>query len=277
MGERWVGLYYWSLYLAGVAAVRAAILEGDVYQVTLSQRFEAAFDGDPAALYARLRTVNPAPFSAFVDTGRAAVLSSSPERFLAVRGRRVETRPIKGTRPRTGRPDEDARARRDLESSAKDAAELAMIVDLQRNDVGRVAEYGSVEVADAGAIEEYAMVQHRVAVVNATLRRGASSEDLLRATFPGGSITGAPKIAAMRIIEELEGVRRGVFTGSIGWIGFDGDLDLNIAIRTIVAERGVAHFHVGGGIILDSKPTEEYQETLDKGRALAAALGGCLP
>ena len=261
-------------YLDAVELVRASILEGDVYQVNLAQRFEAAFDGDPIALYARLRAVNPAPFSALVETGDATILSSSPERFLAVTGRHVEARPIKGTRPITGRADEDASARRDLETATKDGAELAMIVDLQRNDLGRVAAYGSVTVEEAGAIEEYAMVQHRVAVIRGTLRDGASTEDLLRATFPGGSITGAPKIAAMRIIEALEGVRRGVFTGSIGWIGFDGDLDLNIAIRTLVVEGGVAHFHAGGGIVLDSKPTEEYQETLDKGRALAAALGG---
>ncbi len=266
-----------AAYLDAVASVRASILEGDVYQVNLSQRFAAPYPGDPAALYGRLRALNPAPFAALVETGDAAVLSSSPERFLSVDDGLVETRPIKGTRRRTGDPEHDARARADLAAAEKDAAELAMIVDLQRNDLGRVAAYGSVEVVDPGALEEYATVLHRVAIVRARLAAGRTTEDLLRATFPGGSITGAPKIAAMEVIEALEKVRRGIFTGSIGWIGVDGDLDLNIAIRTLVVEGGEAHFHVGGGIVLDSDPAEEYQETLTKGRALAAALGVELP
>lgn len=264
-------------YLDAVSRVRASILEGDVYQVNLSQRFAAPFDGDPAALYARLRTLNPAPFAALVEGDGFSILSSSPERFLEKIGRRVETRPIKGTRRLTGDAAVDAAARADLAAAEKDAAELAMIVDLHRNDLGRVSAYGSVVVDDAGALEAYATVLHRVAVIRATLADGRTTEDLLRATFPGGSITGAPKIAAMECIEALEGVRRGIFTGAIGWIGTDGDLDLNIAIRTLVLEGGEAHFHVGGGIVLDSDPAAEYQETLTKGRALAAALGGTFP
>ncbi len=260
-------------YLGAVEEVRERIRDGEVYQVNLSQRFEGAFRGDPLALYGRLRQENPAPFAAYVDAGDVQVLSSSPERFVRRRGSIIETRPIKGTRPRSGRPDDDLRAVAELSTSSKEAAELAMIVDLERNDFGRVAEFGSVEVVDAARIETYATVFHRVATVRARLRAGVDSEALLRATFPGGSITGAPKLRAIEVIEEIERTRRGVFCGSIGWIGFDGDLDLNIAIRTIVRERDRVHFHVGGGVVLDSSPAAEHHETLVKGAALARALG----
>ena len=266
-----------SGYLAAVEAVREYIRSGDVYQVNLSQRFEAACDADPFTLYGRLRRLNPAPFSALVDTGKIQLLSSSPERFLRLRGDLVETRPIKGTRPRTGASGPDEIRARELMRSTKDAAELAMIVDLLRNDLGRVARYGSVVVKDAARLEAYATVFHREAVIQARLREGLTGEQLLKATFPGGSITGAPKIRSMELIEELEGIRRGAFTGSIGWIGFDGDLDLNIAIRTLVLEAGRAHFHCGGGVVLDSDPEAEYRETLAKGRALADALGCSFP
>jgi para-aminobenzoate synthetase component 1 len=268
-----------AAYCAAVERVRAHIRAGDVYQINLAQRFHAPFDGDPMQLYARLRTINPAPFAAAVDTGACAVLSSSPELFLRLdraAGDVIETRPIKGTRRRTGDAAADARNRAELERSEKDAAELAMIVDLERNDLGRVARFGSVEVADAGCIESYATVFHRVATVRARLREGRGAEDLLRASFPGGSVTGVPKIRAMGILEELEGLRRGVFTGSIGWIGCDGSMLLNIAIRTLVVESRRVHFHAGGGVVLDSDPEAEYEETLDKGRALAAALGASL-
>ncbi|MBI4881865.1 MAG: aminodeoxychorismate synthase component I [Planctomycetes bacterium] len=264
-------------YAAAVERVREYITRGDVYQVNLAQRFAAEFRGDPAAVYQRLRALNPAPFAAFVDTGAVHILSSSPERFLLLEGDAVETRPIKGTRPRTGRALEDERLKQDLMTSAKDAAELAMIVDLLRNDLGRVARFGSVEVAEAARLTTHATVFHREATVRARLRPDAGASDLIRAAFPGGSVTGAPKIRAMEVIEELEGVRRGPFTGSIGWIGFDGDLDLNIAIRTLVIEEGRAHFHAGGGVVLDSDPEAEYEETLAKARALAGALGSPLP
>ncbi|MFH0943693.1 MAG: aminodeoxychorismate synthase component I [Planctomycetota bacterium] len=264
-------------YRAAVEAVRESIRSGDVYQVNLSQRFEAACDADPFALYRRLRRLNPAPFSALVDTGEAQLLSSSPERFLRLLGDMVETRPIKGTRPRTGASGPDRIQVRELMQSRKDAAELAMIVDLLRNDLGKVARYGSVVVKEAARLEAYATVFHREAVIQARLREGLTGEDLLKATFPGGSVTGAPKIRAMELIEELEGIRRGAFTGSIGWIGFDGDLELNIAIRTLILEAGRAHFHCGGGVVLDSDPEEEYRETLAKGRALANALGCSFP
>lgn len=264
-------------YMAAVETVREHILAGDVYQVNLAQRFQADFTGDPRGLYARLRDLNPAPFAALVETGEVTVLSSSPERFLAVRGGEIETCPIKGTRRRTGDVAADTAAARALEHSEKDGAELAMIVDLLRNDVGRVAALGSVTVQSAGHIEAFATVLHRVAVIRARLAQGRSGEHLLRAAFPGGSITGAPRIRAMEVIEALEGTRRGVFTGSIGWIGYQGDLDLNIVIRTMVVEGGAVHFHAGGGITLDSDAGAEYDETLAKADALARALGQPLP
>lgn len=264
-------------YVQAVEHVRELIRAGEVYQVNLSQRFETPYCADPTDLYSTLRGLNPAPFSAFVDTGREQLLSSSPERFLLLEGDRVETRPIKGTRRRSGDPTRDRRTIEELMATEKDAAELAMIVDLERNDLGRVARFGTVEVVEPARLLTCATVFHREAVIRARLAPGAGAEELLRAAFPGGSITGAPKIRAMEVIEELEGVRRGIFTGSIGWIGLDGDLDLNIAIRTLVLEQGRAHFHAGGGVVLDSDPEAEYEETLAKGLALARALGGDLP
>ncbi|MBK6942760.1 MAG: anthranilate synthase component I family protein [Planctomycetes bacterium] len=262
-----------SSYRRAVDAVREHIRLGEVYQVNLAQRFQTEFHGSAAALYARLRVANPAPYAAYVDTGDVALSCSSPESFLSRVGDAVTTRPIKGTRRRSGDAVVDALAVEQLCASSKERSELNMIVDLLRNDLGRVARIGSVEVVDAGAIETFATVIHRVATIRATLRPGTSSVDLLAATFPGGSITGAPKIAALRVIEALEGVRRGVFCGSIGWIAQSGDLALNIAIRTLVVESGRAHFHVGGGVVYDSDPQAEYDETLAKGAALARALG----
>lgn len=262
-------------YERSVAQVIERILSGDVYQVNLSQRFAAPFSGDPLAAYARLRSDNPAPYAAFLEdrTATWAVACASPERFLLRRGRLVETRPIKGTRRRTGRLDEDRRARGDLVSSTKERRELAMVVDLERNDLARVAEWGSVRVVDPGRIEAFATVFHRTAVVQARAAEGVGTAELLRAVFPGGSVTGTPKLAAMSVIERLEPVRRGVFTGAIGWIAPEGDLELAVVIRTIVFEGSEVHFHVGGGIVLGSDPAEEYVETLVKGDALARALG----
>lgn len=262
-------------YLAAIGRAKEYIAAGDIFQVNLSQRFETELAVGPAELYRRLRRANPAPFAAYlaIDGEDAAVLSSSPERFLKVTGRHVETRPIKGTRPRGQTPAEDARLAAELAASPKDAAELTMIVDLERNDLGRVCDYGSVAVTEHKAVEAYASVFHLVSTVEGELHAGRDIVDLLKATFPGGSITGAPKIRAMEIIDELEPTQRSVYTGAVGYIGLDGTMDLNIAIRTILVKGGRAFFQVGGGIVADSDPAAEYQETLDKGRRLFAALG----
>ncbi len=259
-------------YLAAVQRIRDYIAAGDTYQVNLTQRFSAPRPADPFALYQRLRATNPAPFAAYLDLAGVQVLSSSPERFLSLHGRHVETRPIKGTRARSDEPITDSARRDELLASAKDRAELLMIIDLERNDLGRVCEFGSVRVDDLHRPETYATVHHLVSTVSGQLRSGLDIIDCLRATFPGGSITGAPKIRSMQIIDELEPHRRGPYTGALGWIGFNGDADLNIAIRTIVCAGDRATYHVGGGITWDSDPAAEYQETLDKGRALHAAL-----
>ena len=245
---------------------------GDVYQVNLSRRLDATVHGDPADVYLRLRETNPAPYAGYLDTGRGHVLSSSPERFLRVEGRRVTTWPIKGTRPRGETRADDAQLRAELRGSEKDRAELAMIVDLLRNDLHRVARPGSVSVERHAFVRSYAAVHHLVSEVAARLPRSVSAADLLRATFPGGSITGAPKIRACEIIDELEPVRRGAYTGALGWIGRDGDLDLNVLIRTIQIRDGRLTLHVGGGIVADSSPAAEFEETVDKARALREAL-----
>jgi len=261
-------------YIEAVKAVCRYIYDGDIFQANLSQRFETRTRCDGASLFERLTEVNPAPFSAYIALeGDRAVLSSSPERFLRVDGAFVETRPIKGTRRRTGEPDRDRTAAAELLSSAKDNAELAMIIDLERNDLGRVADYGTVRVVQKRVLETYPTVFHLVSTVTARLHEDKDLVDLLEAAFPGGSITGAPKIRAMEIIDELEPTARSVYTGSIGYIGFDGRADLNIAIRTILYEAGRVTFQVGGGIVADSDPEAEYEETLDKGRALARSLG----
>lgn len=259
-------------YLAAVQRAKEYLAAGDIYQVNLSQRLSAPLATTPFSLYQRLMQQNPAPFAAFFETPEAAVVSCSPERFLQVRGREVETRPIKGTRPRGATPEEDARLAAELLASEKDRAENVMIVDLERNDLGRVCDYGSVHVPELFAVESYATVHHLVSTVRGTLRPGTTALDCLRASFPGGSITGAPKVRSMEIIEELEPTRRGVYTGAIGYLCFSGDMDVNIVIRTVIVKDGVAHFQVGGGIVADSDPAAEYQETIDKGQALARAL-----
>jgi len=260
-------------YLHAVERARQYIFAGDIFEVNLSQRFETQTTLKPPELYRRLRSINPAPFAAYLDLGTRAMLGASPERFLQVKDGHVWTRPIKGTRRRTGQPAADARARCELLASAKDRAELTMIVDLERNDLGRVCRYGSVHVTEPIVLEEHPSVYHLVATVEGELHPRHDVVDLLRATFPGGSITGAPKIRSMEIIDELEPTRRSVYTGSCGYIGFDGRADLNIVIRTILMEGSRACFQVGGAIVADSDPEAEYQETLDKGRSLFAALG----
>ena len=260
-------------YLAAVARAKEYIAAGDVYQVNLSQRFHARTDRAPFEVYQALREASPAPYAAFLQFGRRAILSASPEQFLELRGRTLVTRPIKGTRRRSADADEDERLRKELYASAKDDAELAMIVDLERNDLGRVCEYGSVKVAAEKDLESHPTVHHLVATVEGKLRRGLGPVDVLRATFPGGSITGAPKIRAMEIIDELEPTRRAFYTGALGHIGFDGTMNLSIAIRTVLADGPDFFFQAGGGIVHDSDPAAEYEETLVKAAAMAKALG----
>ena len=259
-------------YVRAVRRAKEYIAAGDIYQVNLSQRLSAPLTPPPLDLYRRLRGSNPSPFAAYFETPDGAVVSCSPERFLQVRGREVETRPIKGTRPRGATAEEDARLAAELQASEKDRAENVMIVDLERNDIGRVCEFGSVHVPELFVLESYATVHHLVSTVRGRLRPHCTALDCLRACFPGGSITGAPKVRSMEIIEELEPTRRGVYTGAIGYLCFSGDMDVNIVIRTTIVKDGTAYFQVGGGIVADSDPEAEYQETLDKGRAIGAAL-----
>ncbi len=262
--------------MAMVARTVEYIHAGDIYQANISQRFRVALPGgyEPLSLYARLRRDNPAPFAAYLRFADTSIVSASPERFLRLQDGKVETRPIKGTRPRGRTPDEDRSLAEALATSEKDRSENLMIVDLLRNDLSRVCRPHSVEVPSLFAVESFATVHHLVSTVTGELEPGRGAVDLLRATFPGGSITGAPKIRAMEIIAELERNRRGPYCGSIGYVGFDGAMDTSITIRTIVCAGGTASFQVGGGIVADSEPAAEYQETLDKGRALIAALTG---
>jgi len=266
----------WNLkhadYLDAVARIRAYIASGDVYQVNLSQRACCRYEGCPIQLYNALRAGNPAPYSALIDCESFMLLSTSPEQFLRKRGRQIETRPIKGTRPRGATAKQDLLNAAALQESTKDRAELLMIIDLERNDLGRVAEFGSVHVEQPYHLEHYASVIHQTAVVKARLSEGKDIFDCIQALFPGGSITGAPKVRAMEVIEELEPTRRGAYTGSIGYIGFDGDAEFNIAIRSLHLKDGYLDYQVGSGIVWDSKPEDEYQETLDKGRAIKEVI-----
>jgi para-aminobenzoate synthetase component 1 len=261
-----------ATYLRTIRRAIDYVHAGDCFQVNIAQRLIAPFAGSPLELYGRLRECNPAPFSAYFDLGDFAVASASPERFLSVRDQLVEARPIKGTRPRGSNPNNDAGLVAELANSAKDRAENVMIVDLLRNDLGRVCEYGSVRVPEICRVETYRFVHHLVSVVTGKLRSDRTPLDLLRAAFPGGSVTGAPKVRAMEIISELEPTERGPYCGSLGYIGFDGAMDANILIRTFTIGRGWAQFPVGGGIVADSEPEREYDETLDKAAGLLKAL-----
>ena len=260
-------------YLDAVAHVIEYIFAGDIFQANLSQRLEAPLAGTPLGLYGRLRRRNPAPFAAFLEFGDVVVASSSPERFLRVHdGRRVETRPIKGTRPRGVGPEHDAALALALTESDKDRAENVMIVDLLRNDLSRVCRPGTVRVPELFAVEHYATVHHLVSTVVGELAPEHDAVDLVQAAFPGGSITGAPKVRAMQIIAELEPTQRAVYCGSIGYLSVTGALDTSIVIRTYLVLGRDVYFQVGGGIVADSDPEEEYRETLDKARGLVAAL-----
>jgi para-aminobenzoate synthetase component 1 len=255
-------------YEKAVARVVDYIAAGDIFQVNLSQRYTAASEITAASLFERLQQQSPADFGAMLDFGDFALVSNSPELFLHVSPMgRVTTRPIKGTRPRQPGMDDE------LRSSIKDKAELNMIVDLERNDLGRVCEIGSVRVTQPRTIEAHPTVYHGVATVEGQLRKDVGLVDLLRATFPGGSITGAPKIRAMQIIEELEPFRRGPYCGAIGYLDPDGSMQFNVAIRTMILKQGQVHVPVGGGIVADSSPAAEYEETLVKAEAMFAALG----
>ncbi len=259
-------------YIEGVKKTKKHIYDGDIYQVNFSQRFQSEAQIDPMDIYYILREKNAAPFSAYLGFPEFAVGSSSPERFLYQKGDIIETRPIKGTRPRGRDSAEDEKNARELAESPKDRAELNMIVDLERNDRGKFCYYGTVEVAGHAVIEKYARVFHTVSTVTGRVKRGTDAADILKAAFPGGSITGAPKIRAMEIIDELEPVSRGIYPGSIGYISIDGTMDLNIVIRTFIIKDDRFYYNVGGGIVADSDPGMEYQETLDKGIALEETL-----
>jgi len=263
----------WERYIRAVADIKTAIRLGEIYQANLTRKFSATWKGDPLALFFGLRDASPAPFSAFLDFGSVKVVSSSPERFLRVRGRRVETRPIKGTRPRMADSAADREMALELVRSPKDAAEHVMIVDLERNDLGRVCQAGTVKVSELGALEVYPQVFHLTSTISGKLRDGVTAMDTLRAVFPGGSITGAPKIRAMDIITGLEPEPRDVYTGAIGWFSFAGDCDLSIAIRTVTLAGRRLSFGVGGGIVADSDPAAEYEETLYKARGILRVLG----
>ena len=259
-------------YLRAVEKARQYIINGDIFEVNISQRFETEIFTSPYKLYSRLRSINPAPFGAYLNFGEVAILSASPERFLRVQGDMVETRPIKGTRRRGDTQAEDRAQARALLGSAKDRAENMMIVDLERNDLGRVCRYSTVNVTELAILEKYPTVFHLTSTVVGRLQQGKSRIELLKAAFPGGSITGAPKIRAMEIIDELEPTRRSVYTGSLGYLSFDGNMDLNIVIRTFIINGNRAWFQVGGAVVYDSDPESEYQETLDKAKALIDSL-----
>ncbi len=261
-------------YLEMVARALRLIGEGELYQVNLSQRLELPEPADPIELFVRMARLSPAPFSAYLDGGAFQVLSASPERFVKLEGRAVESRPIKGTRPRGGTPAADRSLREELSASGKDRAENVMIVDLVRSDLGRVCRPGSVRVADLYRAESYASVHHLVSVVVGEMESGLDASDLLRALFPPGSMTGAPKPRAMRAIEELEPHRRGPYAGALGYLSFCGTADLSVVIRTAVVSGGRTWLQVGGGVVADSDPQQEYRESLDKAASVLRALAG---
>lgn len=264
-----------SIFKSRVQKVIDYIHAGDIFQANLSHRFSGhiASDDTPLTYYARLRHISPGPFAGYANFGNWVLASASPERFLECKHQRVETRPIKGTRPRSGDPKTDKALLEDLKTSQKDRAENVMIVDLLRNDLSRVCEDGSMKVSALCELETFETVHHLVSIISGQLRNDMSPPDLLEACFPGGSISGAPKIRAMEIIAELENNTRGPYTGALGYIGFDGAMDMNILIRTAVIRDKKITFQVGGGIVANSHPEAEYLETLDKARGLITAIG----
>jgi len=258
-------------YHAMVRRAQEYIAAGDIYQVNLTHRFASPWSGEPWAFYEALRHYSPAPHAAFISLGGRSILSASPECFLKMSGSSVRTRPIKGTRPRRADALADEHSAFDLITSPKEIAELVMITDLERNDIGQVCEFGSVTVPELLKLERHEQVFHLVSTIEGRLRAEMDHAEALRACFPGGSITGAPKKRAREIIAELETTPRGLYTGAIGWLGFNGESQFSIAIRTVVVEGDVAHFHVGSGIVTDSDPAAEWQETLDKAAGILLA------
>ncbi|GJL78220.1 MAG: para-aminobenzoate synthase [Nitrospinaceae bacterium] len=261
-------------YLESVEKAKKYIEEGDIYQANLSQRFATAYKGDPFDLFLHLRSLNPSPFSGFLKFKDFSIVSSSPERLVKVNNFNVETRPIAGTRPRSDDPVKDQSLSTELLLNEKERAEHLMLVDLERNDLGRICKTGSVHVSDLMFLEQYSHVSHIVSNIRGELLPQVSVKDILRAVFPGGTITGCPKVRCMEIINELEPRSRGLYCGSFGYIGFSRTLDLNIIIRSIVLKNGQACFHVGAGIVSDSSPEREYVETLDKAAAMVQVLSG---
>jgi aminodeoxychorismate synthase component I len=259
-------------YDSRVKRITRYIAAGDIYQANLAQRFRIETSGTPLEIYRRLRSENPSSYTAFLSWDDRAILSASPELFLELRGGQVVTRPIKGTRPRSSMDTLDSASCNDLENCEKEKSELNMIIDLLRNDLGRVCEYGTVRVSDVGSIEAHPTVFHRVATIEGRLAGENNWSDLLEAAFPGGSIVGAPKIRAMQIIRELEPFARGPYCGAIGWIGLDGNLTLNIAIRTMVWRGGTVDVFAGGAIVAESNADFEYEEILAKAAGLLSSL-----
>lgn len=261
-------------YVESIKKIKDYISAGHVYQVNMSQKFTTDFSGNPFSLFQSLYKLNPAPFFAYINAGDHQIVSTSPERFIMQDNKYVETRPIKGTRPRGKTPEEDTQLAQELENSKKDDAELSMIVDLMRNDIGKVCKPSSVRVTQHKRLEPYQNVWHLVSIVEGTLDDDKDSVDLVKATFPGGSITGCPKIRSMEIIDELEPNRRHIYTGSIGYLSFHNTMDLSIAIRTATIYNNKIIFSVGGGIVFDSDPGDEYEETLHKGQSLINVFQG---
>lgn len=260
-------------YVSMIEKTKGYIKSGDIYQANITQRFSYPFLSEPTEFYNRLRRLSPAPFGAFLKEKGATVICNSPERFIYKEGRYVETRPIKGTRKRAYDKKKDMNLIKELKNSEKDKAEHIMIVDLERNDLGKICETGTVKVSELMRVESYANVHHLVSIVSGILKEGKDIYDCILKTFPGGSITGAPKLRSMEIIDELEPVKRGIYCGSIGYIDASGDADLNIAIRTGVVTRNRLFFNVGGGIVADSDAYDEYEETITKAKSFLAALG----
>lgn len=259
-------------YIKAVIAMKEYIRNGDIYIANMTQRFYCECIEEAFKIYSKLRSINEAPFSAYLNYKDFQVISSSPERFIQIKDRKVNTRPIKGTRPRGNNKEEDNYYRKELQNSEKDKSELLMIVDLERNDLSKVCTPDSVDVSELFKIEEYATVFHLVSTINGVLEEGNSAVKCMREAYPGGSITGAPKIRAMEIIEELEGIKRNIYTGSIGYFDLRGNSDFNIVIRTILKKEDKAYFGVGGGITWESNEEEEYEETLQKAKALMRVL-----
>jgi para-aminobenzoate synthetase component 1 len=259
-------------YLDGVRRIKEHIAAGDIYQGNLTQRWTVPFGGDPGKLYTALRQASPAPFGLYMNTGEAVILGTSPESFLSVSGRSVETRPIKGTRGRGSDPEADQAMKDELMASTKDRAELTMIADLERNDLGKICEPGSISVEELYRLETFANVHHLVSVVKGELKAGIEFNELMDATFPSGSVTGAPKKRAMEILDKVEGTSRGPYTGAMGYLGLDGSISLNVVIRTLVLSQGLCHLGVGSGIVADSDPESEYDECVAKAKGMLSAL-----